>query len=94
MNDQGFLINASRCFVIPSFRKSKMPDEGFGLSRKLATKSKNLQNRCDLLHSLYWQVVSPCSTAFSLVDVSRETFARIAGRLQAGMPGLFVRARG
>ena len=45
MNDQGFLINASRCFVIPSFRKSKMPDEGFGLSRKLATKSKNLQNR-------------------------------------------------
>lgn len=28
------------------------------------------------------------------VDVLRETFARIAGRLQAGMPGLFVRARG
>ena len=45
MNDQGFLINASRCFVIPSFRKSKMPDEGFGLSWELATKSKNLQNR-------------------------------------------------
>ena len=94
MSDQGFLISASARFVIPFCRKSKMPGEGFGLSWELATKSKNLQNRCDLLHSLYRQVVSPCSTAFSLVDVSRETFARIAGRLQAGMPGLFVHARG
>ncbi|MDU5065632.1 MAG: hypothetical protein E6236_10125, partial [Eggerthella sp.] len=72
----------------------KRPGGTIGRESHSATKSKNLQNRCDLLHSLYWQVVSPCSTAFSLVDVSRETFARIAGRLQAGMPGLFVHARG